>query len=296
MPFDRRRAARWLCLVTSVAAWGVLASPARGGDAPGPPPATRPSSPATVLGEVPKALFSTGVLYNLGPAFRREAAAAADGTGFDPVLTVAEWKQTVFELERHKLAPHVLPRFEDYLRRARGRRWEGAARNRLPLLVWDVAFEWIPGDLDRHPALERIAPGRYRLRPGAERSLGVRRGRFFGASLPVGIVRSRLITLALDPDLIVSNRADPLVAVRLAIDGERIELDTGDSQVVDLGDREGTRTVRVTAIHRSGAESRAAFRFRLERLPDGRWANTVEEDGNVRFGTRPLPPTTFTRR
>jgi len=247
-----------------------------------------------VFGGVPKTIFPTQILYNVGPTFSREKAITHDGEQFSDPMNTRQWRQIIFELSRNKLNPKVLPNYVDYLTKARDFRWDKAHENTEPILIADVGFEWIAGNLDDSPELQRQADGFYKLQQAA-RTMTTNKGRFFGASLLPDKLHSRLVTFVLSDKLVYSNLNDAILGVSLSIENNTFSVPMNGSLVVDLGEKEGDKTVYVTAHHRSGQQSKTCFRFALERV-NGKWVNTKTENGKSIFEVKQLPTIRFTQK
>lgn len=247
-----------------------------------------------VFGGIPKDIFSTHVLYNVGPTFSRAKALVHDGLQFNEPVKMREWRQIIFELSMNKLNAAVLPDYIAYLTKARGHRWDKASVNGEPILIADVDFEWLADALETNPELARQPDGSYTLH-GTSRSLTTNKNTFFSASLLSDTLHSRLVTFVLNEELLYSNRDDRIVSVDLLIDNNRLSIPMNGSRVVDLGDQEGDRTVYLTAHRRSGQQSKACYKFVLLKA-NGKWVNNKLNSGKLSFAEEQLPTITFTQK
>jgi hypothetical protein len=248
---------------------------------------------SAVFGGIPKEIFPTRVLYNVGPTFLREAAITNDGTQFHAPLNRRQWRQVVFELGRSKLYPDVLPDYMAFLTRARDFRWDHSFENGEPILIANVRFEWLADDLDHNPELEKKAEYVYKLREGVG-SLTTSKGQFFAASLVPQTLCYPLVTFFLNEDFVYSNTGDRVIGVDVEIEKTSFSVPMGTSRVVDLGDREGIRTVHLTAHYSSGRQSKCCFDLLLQKA-NGAWLNTKEVGGEKTFSFKRAASVHYTR-
>ncbi len=249
-----------------------------------------------IWGGVPKSVFKTGVLYNLGPVFSRERAISHDGTEFRTPLTHRQIRQIMFELDKNKLNDPTLPRYLDFLRAVGEYQWQNSHDNRQPVLIVDVDFEWFDQKLENYPQLFREPDGKIRLKNDAITSLPTRKDRFFCGGLLKEDIEHRLVTFALEKEFIFSNSRDPVKRIEMALEDWQVtlsDLSEGHSAVVDLGNRPGIKKIRLTATRESGKKAMTFIVFNLKKPASGKFPDTVMRKGKAVFPSTRLPVVRF---
>ena len=240
---------------------------------------------ATVLGHVPKAVFSSGVLYDrlVGPAGLLQRAAKLHATADAPGrVTMREFREFVFQLSKARLRAVVLPEYSEYLQACEDFCWAKEPSNPLLLMVADVEYDHFPDGVGSSTRLVGDSCQGYRLAQGAPGAPAAR-GRLFAASFQTPTTCSRLVTVYAATPGVFTNRSDSIVSHEVRLGGVELTLVVDGSAVVDLGESEGVRDVQVTSRHRSGAVSRAAFSLELRRTTEGAWNNTKVAGDSVSF-------------
>ncbi len=253
----------------------------------------KPSSgDSVVFGLIPTANISTKIIYSFTPNIAREVALTHDGKDYGTPLINEQWRQIIFELGQHKIHKDVLPDYMDYLTKIREYRINHTYDNREPILIMDIHFEWIDEDLAANPDLEKYDRG-YRIKDGVKK-LSTNKARFFGASILPKEINSRLVTFAYTKDLLFTNNKDKITHIEVTIGNNiSLELEDGDTKIVDLGDNEGERIVLITGHHKSGLVSRSSFKFNFRRDVNGQWVNVTTKDGQLTFGEGKEAPIIF---
>jgi len=172
--------------------------------------------------------------------------------------------------------------------------WEYALDNRQPILICDVDFEWLPGDLSKNPELDINEDNEYILKR-EDGYLTTKKHRFFSASLVNSVINSRLITLSFYEKFVFSNRLDSIRSLSLSYYDKKYFIPVNEKIIVDLGESEGDHTIQVNAKHESGLISRSVIKFKLQRLANGQWSNYKIENGEPVFAIKSMPTKIFVK-
>jgi len=107
--------------------------------------------------------------------------------------------------------------------------------------------------------------------------------RLFAASFQRDIIKSRLVTLELADQGIFGNNPNSILSVSISIGSANYLVPANGNALVDFGNAEGKREIKLTANHRDGSKSKARFLITLMRMKNGTWFNNKDENGLLTF-------------